>query len=328
MKRSIRVWIWLFLLLLLIIDPQTIQSGVREGIELCLWTLIPTLFPFMILTTLLAQEMQNFYVPGISRIEHLLQIPQKYFSLFLLGLLGGYPVGAKCICDCVRDNRLPADDGKRMLCFCSNAGPSFIFGLGMSLFGSLRMCLQIWICQIISALLLAMFIPATHSNALKDFQTKPITVSQALKEAIVSMAMVCGWVILFRVFLCFTNKWILNQISDVASIVVYGILEIANGCISLQNIKSDMARFVLFSMFLGFGGLCVCMQTQCLAENAGVDSSWYLPAKVLQGLLAGILALASYYFGWMILPIFFIFLLLIQYTLQKITTGIFSSYDV
>jgi hypothetical protein len=70
------------------------------------------------------------------------------------------------------------------------------------------------------------------------------------------------------------------------------------------------------------------MQTQCLAENVGVDSSWYLPAKVLQGLLAGILALASYYFGWMILPIFFIFLLLIQYTLQKITTGIFSSYDV
>lgn len=328
MRRSIRVCIWLFLLLIFVMDPKTMQCGVREGIELCLWTLIPTLFPFMILTAILSKEMQCFSVPVFARLEHLLRIPQGYFTIFLIGLLGGYPIGAKCICDCVKENRLSANDGRRMLCFCSNAGPSFIFGLGISFFGSIRVCLQIWLCQILSAILLAMLIPGNQSNPSKVFTSKTITVSMALRSAIESMVMVCGWVILFRVLLCVADKWILDYVSDLTKIVVYGILEMANGCCSLQNIGPEKWKFVLFSTFLGFGGLCVCMQTRSIAENAGVDSSRYLPTKILHGLLAGIFAFAIFHCGWVVLPVFLTILLLIQCVLQKISAGFFYLHDI
>lgn len=328
MKRVERLIIWFLLLLLLIIYPGTVQNGVRQGIELCLWTLIPTLFPFMVLTALLSPEMQCLPGSVFSRLERMLRIPHGCFSIFILGLLGGYPIGAKCICQAVKENSLSTDDSRRMLCFCSNAGPSFIFGLGMSLLGSFLLCMQIWLCQILSAYLLGVCIPGAQSSSSVLAKTKPITLSQALKTATTSIVIVCGWVVFFRVLLHCVDTWFLCYTPEVVQIIVYALLELANGCLSLQYTEPECIKFVLFSMFLAFGGLCVYMQIKNLAENAGADCSLYLPTKACQSLLAGILAFAVYHGGLLVLLICFAILMCIPFILRKITTGIFHLRDV
>ncbi len=331
MKRKIRLMICLLLLFLLIIDNDTMQHAVQDGIELCLQTLIPSLFPFMVLTCLLTHDMYELSFPGARRIERLLKIPKGCLSIFLLGLLGGYPVGAKCICQAVEKKSLSVKEAKRMLCFCSNAGPSFIFGFGLSLFSNLNLCWQIWLCQILSAVLLAMMMPANSGNAGIDTTNKAITISHALRSGFDSLKTVCGWVILFRVLIVYSDKLLLKAFPKISKTVIYGILEMTNGCISLKNIPHEGERFILFSMLLAFGGLCVYMQIKSISENVSVDSEWYPAAKLLQSLLAGTLAFLCYEFGSIVLPavIFIITLIYVICSyLLKNTTGNLLYHDV
>jgi hypothetical protein len=71
------------------------------------------------------------------------------------------------------------------------------------------------------------------------------------------------------------------------------MLELSLGSINLTQIPSVGLRFALFSAFLGFGGLCVAMQTRTASH--GVDFRCYLPGKLLHGTLSfSIAALMQY----------------------------------
>ena len=104
------------------------------------------------------------------------------------------------------------------------------------------------------------------------------------------MAGVCGWVLLFRVGLAFLNRWFLWLLPAEGSAAVTGLLELANGCCTLNSIRDPGTRFVICSGILAFGGLCVWMQTASVAE--GVSLKWYLPGKLLQTALAVCMAIA------------------------------------
>ena len=49
-------------------------------------------------------------------------------------------------------------------------------------------------------------------------------------------------------------------------------------------------RFLLASVFLGFGGVCVGMQTVSVTGQAGLDTGAYFPGKVLQAAISALLA--------------------------------------
>ena len=115
-------------MLVLIFDSSLALEGAQMGIELCIRTVIPSLFPFIMLSMLLTRE-----VAGRSRwllpISELLGIPQSAQSLLIPAFLGGYPVGAKCIHDLYRNGQLHKQQAEGLLSFCSNAGPAFLFGM-------------------------------------------------------------------------------------------------------------------------------------------------------------------------------------------------------
>lgn len=277
----------------LILDTKTALYGGAKGVELCIKTLIPSLFPFFLVSILLTSSLIGQRIPFISPLAKLLRIPSGTEPLLAVGLLGGYPVGAQSIVQAKKTGGLSPEDARRMMAFCNNAGPAFLFGIGSRLFSSIWICWLLWGIHIVSALIIGILTPGGKENRIQTGQADSLTLPQALRKALEVMATVCGWVVIFRVLLAILERWILWILPNELQVCIYGLLEIANGCCQLHSLESEGMRLVLFSGFLGFGGLCVALQTYSVTAGSGVDTSLYLPGKIAQCACSVLLACAA-----------------------------------
>jgi hypothetical protein len=172
--------------------------------------------------------------------------------------------------------------------FCNNAGPAFIFGMLGPMFSNRAVPWFLWIIHILSALITGMILPGNSSNDIVSMSADKQTPQSALEKGIRTTAYVCGWIILFRVILAFLDHWFLWMLPNQFKIIISGFLELSNGCVSLAAIPNEHLRFIIASCFLGFGGICVLMQTSSVTSQTGLGM--YLPGKLLQTSISLILA--------------------------------------
>ena len=300
-------------MLVLILDGRTALEGAREGIELCLKTVIPSLFPFFVLSILLTSSLTGSRSPVLRPLGRLFGIPDGGESLLIPAFLGGYPVGAQCVAAAYRSGHLEKDTAQRMLAFCSNAGPAFLFGMVSPLFPRRWMAWVLWGIHIGGALCAAALIPAPSGSAAPVPGAKPATLTGALNDSLRVMATVCGWVTLFRVLLAFLNRWFLWLLPTAAQVAVTGILELSNGCCALAAVSDVPVRFVICAGILSLGGLCVTMQT--LSVTRGLSLRLYFSGKIIQTLFSLAAALAAAYGQCLPLALIFLFFLILK--LQK-----------
>ena len=282
-------------ILLLILDTQTAMSGASEGLMLCIRTVVPSLFPFFILSCLLTSVLTGIKWKALYPLSNLCGIPHGAQSLFLVGLLGGYPVGAQAVAQAYSSGQLSRTDARRMLGFCSNAGPAFLFGIVAGKFTRWWAPWLLWGIHILSALITGIILPRSGVRQVSD--VKPVrakTLPQALEASVKTASLVCGWVILFRIMAAFLDRWILWLFPVELQVGILGLLELTNGCCELEYIQNEGLRFLCASGILGFGGLCVAMQTFSVADKTG--SGWYLPGKILQALLSMLLSSVCVWF--------------------------------
>ena len=284
-------------MLLLILDTQTAAAGAREGLQLCMRTLIPSLFPFFILSNLLTSSMLENNFAFLRPFGKLCRVSPGDEALVAVGFLGGYPVGAQNIALSLRNGTISQDAAKRMMAFCNNAGPAFLFGIIRPMFSSQSAVWLLWIIHIAGALAASFAIPSGSTFQSPAKRCRPLDMSRLMEQAVKTMANVCGWVIIFRIVLQFLDTWVLWRISAPGRVLMSGFFELSNGCVRLSEITNDGLRFLIGSVILAFGGLCVTMQTFSLCR--GCDMSCYFPGKILQGAFS---FLASYCMQLIVFP--------------------------
>ncbi len=287
-KKSIVSVCTAFGFLVLILDAKFTALYAYEGVMLCLRTLIPSLFPFFVLSVMLNQALLGLSVPGLRYLGKLCGLPRGSESILLLGLLGGYPVGAASIYACYKNQTICKQTAHRLLGFCSNAGPAFIFGMASTLFQNPLAPWFLWGIHMISAILTGIILPHKDFShcTLENAQTLPI--SEALKKSISIMASICGWVILFRVIIGFCSRWFMWLLPSEVKCLMIGLLELSNGCAELTCISSEAMRYMLCTCMLSFGGICVGMQT--VTATADLGTGLYFPGKLMQVFFSLILA--------------------------------------
>ena len=274
-------------MLALIIDGKTALSGAADGIDLCIKSVIPSLFPFFVLSMLLTSSLWG--TKFLAPVGRLCGMPQGSESLLVVGLLGGYPVGAQRVAAAYRRGELEKEQAQRLLGFCSNAGPAFFFGIVASKFSTWWAGFVLWCIHIAAALTVGMLLPGKDPSQVRLSEAKALSLATALRQSLQVMANVCGWVILFRILIAFLERWVLWLLPQEASVCVVGLLELANGCCSLDGIADEKPRFVIASVILALGGLCVTMQT--LSVTAGLSMKKYLMGKLMQGAISLLLSL-------------------------------------
>ena len=275
-------------LAVLILDSRTAIEGARAGLEICLHTVLPSLFPFVFLSSMLVEALISINIKWLRVFCRVFQMPQGSEGMLITGVLGGYPVGARCVGEAVREKRLESDDARRMLVFCNAAGPAFIFGIGANIFQERWIPWLLWLIQLFSAFCMSKLLPPGNNCPIVHRECINQSIPERLRQSLKAMGEISAWIILMRVVIAIVQKWLLWRFSKPFQVLLTGVLELSNGCISLKEIEKTGVRFILCSCFLAFGGLCVALQTSTAA--ASVDQRLYLPGKCVQALICFVVA--------------------------------------
>lgn len=294
------------LLTALVLFAGQTKAAAADALRLCGTTLIPSLFPFYAATNL----MLSAGIPPLGTfaerwMRHFFHLPAEAAPAMLLGLLGGYPLGAAAAAELYRNGTLTQDEAVYLSGFANNAGPAFIIGAaGLAVFGSVGAGMLLYTIHAASAVITGILLRGNGNPVIKKRRSIPSKVRPAtqlltagISSAAANMLSICAFVILFSVVssLLFSFPPI-RMLTDrcvpvlpAARALLSGVLELSGGILALRTVPSSDA-LIAASFLLGFGGICVFCQTASVLDAAGLPSGQCFRAKLIQGCVAASLA--------------------------------------
>lgn len=299
-----------FAVILAIAFSKSLAKGCLYGIQICLNSLIPSLFFFMALSSFLMQSGMGdkMFYPFCRPLSKWFRIEKKQVPIFCFSLLGGYPIGPKLIADAIKKGELQPKTGERMLAFCVNCGPAFLISaVSVPIFHNYRIGLIVYLSQILAAVSIGCLIgrkqtPVTSQpvsasptlSAHRSFSSEFVT---AVQSSVKSMALVCAFVVVFTgISQILKDTGVIENISsllqhimtkETADCLIIGLLEVTSGCAQLAGCPS----MPLFILFTGFGGICVQIQTKAILNQAGVKMKWFYLFRPIYILLSYIFSM-------------------------------------
>ncbi|MBE6990455.1 MAG: sporulation protein [Ruminococcaceae bacterium] len=265
-------------------------QAVRDGLALCARSVIPSLFPFFVavscFTSLgLARDCGRLLAPLTAPV---LGCSGAGSVAFLLGLLGGYPVGGRAVAELYRTGSVDRDEAMHLLAFCNNCGPAFVLGVaGRARFGSMGAGLWLWAIHVAAALLTAQLHRGRGSRSAPLRPDAPaLSLPDAFLRAVIdgaeTMLQVCAFVVFFLAVLRLVT--VLTGLSHPA---LAGAVELTGG---ISLLTPDRAGFITAAALLGWGGLSVHCQTVAALRGTDLSLRPQLAGKALQAALSASLA--------------------------------------
>lgn len=322
MRQRTMTWLeWAILLglagLLFSFPSQSIQAA-RQGLTLCLDLLIPSLFPFLVLSSLCIRT-------GLAAgMAHLVRRPMGHLfgvgggsAAFLLGAVGGYPVGPRTLVQLLDRKDCTPREARRLALFCNQCGPAFFLGAaGVGVFGSRRAGLLLLVCHFSAACLLGVALhllldrerPVIPSPRLRpERQSLAAALPDCVSSAFQATLNICAYVVLFSVLTALAEAsgllpGLVRVFEDLlpgahtaalARSLLIGLLELSTGTTTLAEAASAPLALPLAAFLLGWGGFSVHGQSWPFLRQTGVSPRAYLLAKLLHGLLAALLTGAA-----------------------------------
>ena len=304
---------------LLLACPRPAIEAVREALRLCCDTIIPSLFPFLVLSALLTglaplAQLEALCSPLMGPLFHL---SGSSAAVLALGFTGGYPVGVRTAAELYREGRLGRAETERLLAFCNNSGPGFLVGvMGVGVFGSSAAGVWLYGIHILSALLVGLlfrFYGSPRENEPRRSaapsaappKSLPHLFSDAVTGSFLAVLNICAFVLFFMIalrLLSFTGLLHLlaaglellpppfGMPESLATALLAGILELSTGAGCLQGAPLTAGTAALASFLLGWGGLSVHCQSLIFLLDARLNCKTYLLGKGLQAIISAILA--------------------------------------
>lgn len=247
--------------------PSDIIMSVKTGINLCLETLIPSLFPFMFFINIILNS--DFFHKEKKKMSVVIKI-------YILSLLGGYPIGSKVAEELYIKNVLDKKSANTIKCFATNAGPGFIIlAIGVAKYKSIKIGLVLFLCHILGSMFLV-FLMYKKINVKTNIKSKRIKISNIVNLSIVSssksMAIICANVLIFSVI-----QKVLSNIKYFNKISVF--LEITNGINKSNNIY-------LIAFLLGFSSVSVWFQISSISTKSGINIVSFILSRIIHGALS------------------------------------------
>ena len=316
LKRNILPIIFILFLFCLVVFSASNLSATKSGLSLWANSVVPSLFPFLVATELLSYtNVVNFISRKLDKfMRPIFNMPGSSAYPLILGMLSGYPVGAKTVCQIYKEGLCTKKEAELMLAYTNNSGPLFIIGtVGISMFGSSTIGLILLFTHILASLSVGIIFGKRLKNNYKlidkDYiktYSKNINYSNlgdALSNSIISsiktILMIGGFVVIFSVIISILrNSGLLNIITKFLTYFfgnssfilgsLSGIIELTNGLnmISSIHIKAISVNILLSAFLLGFGGFSVMLQILSVVSKEKLSIKPYILGKILQAILA------------------------------------------
>lgn len=305
-------------LLTLIGENQVVVTGARAGLMLWFHDVLPLLLPFMLLSNLFVLKIRTKKTGAAYAIP----------VLFLLGLLCGYPLGAKMASDFTKEGYIKSSTAAILLPLCNNISPMFLSGyIGHIVlqdqfpFWFLLAVLYVPYVLVTSIAFVLFRALGKHkptcssTNILYHTASKEVAVtghsstssrhtSKYSKETIsqqptstqandlllqsVIQITYVGLYIMICSILFALVCAIPNLPSDVST-VLCGILEITQGSTVLAaSTFSPACKTALILACTSFGGISAFLQTLQVTKQSGLSMIYYFVVKCICGCMTGL----------------------------------------
>lgn len=303
-RKVLPLVLLLFMFFLLFFAPQVTEQ-LKTSLLLCGQVIIPTLFPYMVLSEILVFCLRETEPPKIvSRIsERLLGVPGMALIPFLLGALCGFPIGVKAAVDLRRHGKIDDATLTQTLTFCNNTGPAFaVAGVGMGMFSSAKIGWTLYVIQLISALLCGFLFsflrfkdPYKKADLAPKITEREPNLIDAIKRSSLSILYVSGTVLFFSALCSTIGHFVKNS---VLLSFIYSFLEVSGAASMAASLYATHPLTALLAacIAISFGGASVHIQASVFISDLPVSRKRYLAAKLFQAALSGLFILLLYPF--------------------------------
>lgn len=284
------VFVFFFLLF-----PKETAENVSDGIELCLSVLVPSLFPFMVLSSafssgVLCEKLSAFFGFASKRI---FALGKNCFCPVLVSLFGGYPTAAFCAGRLFEKGMISKRDFRRLLLFAVNPSPSFAIGaVGSMLLGSKEIGAVIFFSVVFSSFLLGIFSRFVKTGNADEEESEDIpilsdvrpfseTIVNSIMQSGKAMLFICFSVLFFSAALAVTDKFFP---SAEASMFFGALLEVS--C-AAKRCCGALAPEIIAGI-IAWGGLCTHFQVMNEVVLSGLKTSVFFVFRLLHGALSAV----------------------------------------
>lgn len=291
-------------LLALSFSGGAVLESARAALSVCAGTILPSLFPFFVLSILLSRlgvprRLGHRLAPPAGR---LFGVSGAGIAALPVGLLGGYPMGAACIAELLERGEIGAREAEHLLLFVNNSGPAFLIGaIGAGVFASPRAGLLLYAAHIGAALLTGLLLRGS-AEAVSPPLDAPESESfaaafpAAVRQAVSAVLTVCGFVVCFSVLLGLAESWGLFSLPGLASqearVLVSGLFEIGSAVGAMRGLAPSPGHLALAAGLVGWGGLSVHCQTAALFCDSELSLRRHTLGRLCSALFSALIAWA------------------------------------
>ncbi len=269
--------------------PTEAGEGIVSGINLCLYTLIPSLYPFMLISNFCAEA---GVLPGDNKVvdfitKKLFALPGKCASVILFSLVGGLPVGVKMAQTLFQKGMITERQGKRLMLFCVNPGPAFVISyVGATLYRSEKTGLILYVSIIASSLILGILSRFVFPDEAESKTSETVQYEScvtALKNSVTKSSRnlfeISSWVIAFSCVLVLAEKIVSN---GELLFLLRCMLEITTGCKNAAAVLSVPA----VAGVIGFSGVCAHFQLWTSFSSVGLRYKYFFVSRTVNAALS------------------------------------------
>lgn len=315
-KQFIMPFILVLFTISLIIFSSTNLSSAKNGLILWANSIVPSLFPFFVATELLTHTNLIYNMGKLLNkfMKPFFNIRGEGSFALIMGIISGYPMGAKISANFRKNNICSKEECERLLSFTNNSGPLFIIGtVGITMFGNSTIGFLLLFTHLLASLTVGFLFrfwkyKAKEKTNLQKYETNKINeitlsnlggiIGNSITNSINTILLIGGFVVLFSVILniiktsnllnilCnFINPIfnLLNIPTSFSSGFISGIIELTNGLniICILPEKKISINIILASFLLGLGGISVLLQVWSVISKTDLSIKPYIIGKIL-----------------------------------------------
>lgn len=314
MKKYFITALCLGFILTLVMFSDTNLEAAKYGLALWATSVVPSLFPFFVATELLCNT-NIIYIAGKylkNIVKKIFNVPGEGAIALIMGIISGYPTGAKVIVNLKEKEILSREEAERLLAFTNNSGPLFILGtIGISFLNDKKIGYILLITHILACLTVGYIFRNWKKDKQRVFNIyktdslkKNISISEfgeilgnSIKKSIGTILNIGGFIVIFSVIISIleTSKAfelllnLTNMIGLQGEIIVgifKGILELTNGAKAVSLLGISDFNIAILAFLIGFGGISVMLQVYSIIAKEKISIKPYIYGKLLQGILA------------------------------------------
>lgn len=240
---------------------------------------------------------------------------------FIMGIISGYPIGAKIATNFRKEGVCTKEECERLLSFTNNSGPLFIIGsVGILLYRNTMIGLLLFITHLLASLSVGIIFRFWKKTKPSDSYSSPSKsytknenhaslsnlgeiLSESIVSSIKSILVIGGFVVIFSSIISILKSSGITHIIEIIITPFFnfihlspsfieplftGLFEITNGISTISNIacKKLSINILITAFLLGFGGISVLLQVLSITSKSDLSIKPYLYGKLLHAIIA------------------------------------------